>query len=68
MKTLTLNYEQLKHGRKVIDNNVAFLPSIQGFLVNIGNSFKEGKITHEQKNELLKDLPKEIIKPSDLFY
>jgi len=48
MKTPTYTFETLKLAKLFIGKI-----SLQGFLLNVANSFKEGKITKQEKEELL---------------
>lgn len=56
MQTKIYNYEDLKYGRSIIDKNPPFELSKQGFTINVEKSLRQGKITQEQKDELLKGL------------
>ncbi len=53
MKARTLTYEELKESQAILKANPKFNSSIDGFLQNVHNAFKEKEITYEQKNELL---------------
>jgi len=51
MKSPLRTFEQLLEGKKIIEKSY-FEPSVQGFILNVNNSFKGGIITEEELNRL----------------
>ena len=55
MKAPICDFEQLNSAKMYVG-----LISLQGFLINVENSYKEGVITEEQKQELIEKALKNI--------